>query len=105
MQTIEIVEEKNQKNIYKDSSDNGFELLSKYRTVIMGFAALWILYFHSYALIFKSIPILGEIEEFIRKIGFCGVDIFFFLSGIGLTFSIKKYSIKEFYYKRIKRMK
>ena len=33
-----------------------------------------------------------------------GVDIFFLLSGIGLTYSIKKSTIRRFYYKRFRRI-
>lgn len=105
MQSIEIIKEK---NVYKkdlpNSLENGFDLLSKYRTAIMGFAALWILFSHVWLRVFYSIPFLSHIEEFIKKIGFCGVDIFLFLSGLGLTFSIKKHSTKDFYYNRIKRI-
>ena len=54
----------------------------------MGFATLWILMFHVY------IPVLGRydrllaIESFIKRIGFCGVDIFLIASGIGLVHAI-----------------
>ena len=99
MQTIKIVEEKAHKSKY-----NQLDLLSKHRNSIMGFAALLILFFHSWLPIFNTIPIIGEIENIFKKISFCGVDIFFFMSGIGLTFSISNHSISEFYYKRLKRV-
>ena len=82
-----------------------FKLLSKYRTALMGIAAIWILIFHEWNRIFDAIPVLGEMEHFIKRIGFCGVDIFLLLSGMGLTFSIKKSkNIGVFYVKRLKRV-
>lgn len=82
-----------------------FKLLSKYRTALMGIAAIWILIFHEWNRIFDAIPVLGEMEHFIKRIGFCGVDIFLLLSGMGLTFSIKKSkNIGVFYVKRLKRI-
>ena len=82
-----------------------FSLLSKYRTVLMGIAAIWILIFHEWNCIFGAFPILGGVERFVKRIGFCGVDIFLLLSGMGLTFSIKKNRrIGSFYCKRLKRI-
>ncbi len=83
---------------------SSLELLSLYRGIIMGFAALWIFAFHEWQPIFANIPILGVAENFLKKIGFCGVDIFFFLSGMGLTYSINKSSLPKFYFRRIKRI-
>lgn len=70
-------------------------LISKYRTHIMGFAILWIMWFHS--------PYIGksEVWHFIHNIGFYGVDMFLLVSGLGLYFSMRKSkSIGEFYLKR-----
>lgn len=86
------------------ANNNGFDLLSKYRVPIMGLAALWILFFHAWRPALVGVPILGTIENYLQKLGFCGVDIFFFLSGIGLTYSIKKTTLGKYYYKRIKRI-
>lgn len=85
------------------STNDGFELLSKYRKAIMGFAALWIWVFHEWVVVFHS-PTLSWLEVFIRRIGFLGVDIFFFLSGIGLVNSLKRHSIPQFYYRRVRRI-
>lgn len=87
-----------------EKSMYGLELISKYRGAIMGFSALLILYFHEWCKLFGNCPIIADIETFWKKVGFCGVDIFLFLSGIGLTFSIKKSSIPLFYYRRLKRI-
>lgn len=90
----------------REECENGFALLSKYRAAVMGFAALWILLFHTWRNVFGECryPIVAETEEFIRRIGFCGADIFLLLSGLGLTFSIGKGSIRSFYYRRIRRI-
>ena len=84
---------------------NGFALLNRYRGAIMGFAALWIFFFHEWQPIFEGHVKIFWVESFIKKIGFGGVDIFLFLSGMGLTYSVKKSNnILVFYYKRIKRI-
>ena len=92
-----------------DISKNGFKQISRYRNVIMGIATLWILAFHAWIPVFNDpsnpvTTILHYIEEYIRKTGFLGVDLFFMLSGMGLTFAIKKDSVPMFYYRRIRRV-
>ena len=81
---------------------NAFQLLSAYRSVIMGFAALWIFVFHL-SLRLPSTSSLFFIK-FIQRIGFCGVDIFFFLSGYGCIFAIERHSLLSFYNRRVKRL-
>lgn len=84
---------------------NDFFLINKYRTALMGFAAIWILIFHEWVPVFEGFGKLQAAEEFVKRIGFCGVDIFLFLSGIGMTYAIKKSkSLSVFYYKRLKRI-
>lgn len=90
-------------------SKNGFLLLSKYRTAIMGFAALWILFFHVWQ---PLIPVSSNMvinvfvlaEHFIKYFGYSGVDIFLLLSGAGLTYAIKKESIPVFYTRRLRKI-
>ena len=75
------------------------ELLSKYRTHIMGAAMIWIMFFHS--------PYGGssEIVSFLHTIGFYGVDIFLLVSGLGLYFSMRKSrGVLDFYKKRAVRI-
>lgn len=79
-------------------------LISKWKTVLMGFAALWIYFNHEWITLFDHIPFLGKSEEFMIEIGFCGVDIFLLLSGMGLTYSIKKSGLLSFYWRRIRRV-
>lgn len=69
---------------------HGLDLISKYRGAIMGFAALWILFFHEWVTLFVNNQVGVNIEGYLKRIGFCGVDIFLLLSGIGLTFAIPR---------------
>ena len=46
-----------------------------YRTHLMGLAAIWIYLFHEWIPLAPNIPIIGFIENFIKQIGFFGVDI------------------------------
>lgn len=75
-------------------------LLSKYRTPLMGIAMLFVMFFH--------LPIddsqIPFVFRFIRRIGFGGVDFFFFLSGLGIYFAYTKNSTKQFYNKRLLRI-
>ena len=84
--------------------NNEIELLNKYRVPLMGFSALWILFFHLWRPVLFNIKYISTIEKLLKIIGYYGVDIFFFLSGIGLTYSIAKTNVWGFYYKRIKRI-
>ena len=91
------------------NSNNGFQLLTKYRSALMGLSALWILYYHSGLPLIEepsnpAIHLLYSLERYINRIGFCGVDIFLLVSGIGLTFAIKKGSLSTFYLHRIRRL-
>lgn len=73
------------------------EKVSTYRSELMGFAILWVIIFHSYL----NIPILNQLT----RIGYGGVDIFLFLSGLGLVFSFnKEKKILTFYRKRFVRI-
>ena len=81
-----------------------FSLLAKHRKPIMGFAAIYILVFHKYVCLFPQGNLFFQIEYGIKELGLSGVDIFLFLSGIGLTYSIGRTSMGTFYYKRIKRI-
>lgn len=100
---------KNQPQPAVAAKPNGFALLSKYRGAIMGLAAIWILIFHEWIQLSTtpedgSFHLLNTLERYIKAIGFCGVDIFLMLSGIGLTFAIKKDSLGKFYYRRLRRI-
>lgn len=62
-----------------------YNLLSKYRSQLMGAAILWVMLFHAFDLDLHS-PVLN----FIRQAGFGGVDIFILLSSMGLVMSLRR---------------
>lgn len=70
----------------------------------MGFAALCIYVTHEWIPLFSGVPVLGRFEDYIYRTVFFGVDIFFFLSGMGLVFARKKESLGRFYLQRVKRI-
>lgn len=73
-------------------------IIVKYRSAIMGIAILWIFLLHSGAC---GIPFYDSVVSF----GWMGVDIFFFVSALGLSYSLEKNQSKwEFYKRRIKRV-
>ena len=79
-----------------------FEIISKYRTLLMGIAIITIILFHFVEDCYNA---NHNYEGFIRLykiiIGSSGVDIFLLLSGFGLYYSFKKNNnTKEFYLKR-----
>lgn len=92
-----------------DISKNGFLLISKYRAVIMGLAAIWIHVYHSWihTIINPATgfgTVMSNVEDYIVLIGNCGVDIFLLMSGMGLTYAIKKEALPKFYFRRIRRV-
>lgn len=77
------------------------------RIILFGIAALMVTFFHTYELDYLKlidIPLLAELVNFIKRIGSCGVDIFLFLSGIGLYLSMSKNKIGKFYKNRFIRI-
>ena len=79
--------------------------LTKYRVELMGLAMIWIVLYHS-QINFSGITYpVGKIASKIISIGYAGTDIFFLLSGLGLSFSLSKdHNIKNFYRKRFSRI-
>ena len=51
-----------------------------------------------------NVSLISEIVNFVKQIGNCGVDIFLFLSGIGLYLSMTKNNLRK-YYKNIRSRK
>lgn len=85
--------------------DNSLSLISKYRNQIMGIATIWILFFHEWIIINPdSTSIFSKVFKHFLRFGYCGVDIFFLLSGMSLTYAIVKESTLKFYIKRFKRI-
>ena len=60
-----------------------YSVLSKYRTELMGLAMLWVMLFHAWDLDLILLPL-----NWLRSAGFGGVDIFIFLSAMGLAMSL-----------------
>lgn len=83
---------------------NATRMMSRYRGALMGFAQLWIVVFHCWLLIIPNRPFLGVVENFIKWNGLLGVDMFFFLSGMGLTYAIRKGTLGAFYAGRLRRL-
>lgn len=77
--------------------DKFVNLLSRNRTFIMGIAILSIMLFHQ-----------GWLHSYFFKffgfVGHFGVDLFFFVSGFGIVYSLKKNDTLTFYKRRIKRI-
>lgn len=80
-------------------------ILSKYRNELYGFSIIWIILFHGLELKQTALPKAIKCIEPFLKHGNCGVEIFLFLSGICLYFSlIKDNNICFFFKKRISRL-
>ncbi len=116
MAAVKIIEKRKQKGSAdgrkervhdpaEGSVQDGFLLLNRYRGALMGFAALWIYILHEWQTISGEHLRALWVETFIKRIGFCGVDIFLFLSGMGVVYSIaKSKNVFAFYGKRLKRI-
>lgn len=75
--------------------------ISKSRDLLFGIAVILVVFYHCYDLKFEYVGILRNI----KNIGNIGVDIFLYLSAIGLYFSFTNNpNIKEFYKRRFKRI-
>ena len=73
-----------------DTSPTVYSSVSAHRQELMGFSALLILLFHEWTPVFPDVRILSGTEQYLKLTFFFGVDIFFFLSGMGLYHSMKK---------------
>ena len=79
--------------------------LSRYRTVLMGFAILWVVWFHSTVqLDFFHIDFLNAFFKSIKESGYGGVDIFLLVSGMGIYNSLEKNEISKYIKNRFKRI-
>lgn len=79
-----------------------FVHIGKYRSALMGFSMIMVFLFHarSEKLGFMPTGLLGDLFKNFNL----GVDIFLFLSAFGLCYSLKKNTIKRFYFNRFKRI-
>ena len=77
-----------------------YSIISKHRSKIMAIAMIWIAFFHS------TFWFNNRVLSFIQTNGFGGVDIFIFLFGFGMYYSLSKNDIDyiTFYKKRLSRI-
>lgn len=87
-----------------NTSRSVLTLLSRYRGIVMGFAALSIVYFHEWQFLFAGHDRLFRAEEIFHRSIIFGPDLFFLMSGIGLTFAMQKYKLLPFWVKRLRRI-
>ena len=72
------------------------QIISKHRGKLMGVAALWIYVFHILpSPAFANAHGMGKIWWYIRNAGFCGVDMFLFLSGLGLAYHLHRHPVRD----------
>lgn len=83
-----------------------FDVISKHRTILMGITILSIIFFHYTEDCVNYKYNLAPIIVYYKKyIGSSGVDIFLFLSGLGLYYSFKKnQNLGTFFKKRFTRI-
>lgn len=73
-----------------------YSIISKHRSKLMGVAALWIYIFHILpAPAFWDAHGLGKVWWYIRNAGFCGVDMFLFVSGLGLAYHLQRHPVSD----------
>lgn len=76
-----------------------WKTIFKYRNLIYGLAAIWIVFYH----IHRKYPIDICVLSPILKMGNMAVDVFLLLSAVGLSYSMEKNDTKTFYKNRLKR--
>ena len=77
---------------------SNYKKILEYRSHLMGLAILWVVFYH------MPINITNPALRFVWETGYGGVDIFFFLSGIGVYYSLQKNTTEVFYRRRLKRI-
>ena len=84
-----------------NNSNTPYFYLSKYRGVIMGIMILWVIIFHSSFTFNSGVPFIDKTLNFIKDIGYGGVDVFFLLGGMGIYNSLEKNDLGTFYKNRL----
>lgn len=75
--------------------------LSEHRTALMGLAILLIMFCHN-SLYFPGA--IGQMNSALKMLAQCGVDMFFFFSGMGCFYSLESRKVSDFYKKRVVRI-
>lgn len=80
-------------------------LLKAQRGAVMGLSALLILFFHCWVPTVAEFPVIGTIETVLKGYGYLSVDVFFLLSGVGMTYALRgNGSVRQFYARRLRRV-
>lgn len=77
---------------------SALQLVLKYKEEIMGLATLWVMLYHSD--VQTGIGVINGIKQ----TGYGGVDIFIFVSGMGIYYSLKKNDLKKYALNRMWRI-
>ena len=89
--------------VEKTENQTAYGLISRYRSALMGVATLWVMLFHAYPFEFGVLPL-----DAFKAVGFCGVDLFILLSGMGLSVSLQRRAGQErlgaYYRRRLSRI-
>lgn len=86
-------------NEIERSKQMKFDILSKHRSKLMAIAMIWVVLYHA------TLKIENKAFRFLQINGFGGVDIFLFLFGLGMVYSLSKNNdLKTFYLNRAKRI-
>lgn len=92
-------------NTLAQKPNTAYGLLSRYRGELMGFATLWVVFFHSPIRVPSSWPqFLYQPIDIFRVLGYGGVDLFILVSGIGIYQSLSKNSPATYIKNRFKRI-
>lgn len=83
----------------QDKGNTPIQLILIYRTQIMCFAAIWIMLSHCLGAGFHQFRILEYLKPLIRY-GVGGVDIFLFISGLGIALSLQKPQTASLFFKK-----
>ena len=93
------------RNSKSTNQKSPYYYLSKFRSELMGFAILWVVWFHSSVYLnFFPVAFLNNCFSFIKDIGYGGVDIFLLVSGMGIYNSLSENNISQYIKNRIKRI-
>lgn len=81
------------------SSDNSFkELVSRNRTFIMGIAMILVVLYH------QNFENEGVFWDIFHLYGYWGADLFLFISGMGIAYSLEKNTTRKYYINRCWRL-